>query len=262
MPLDKVLAGIGTALAPIGGSIGSAMLQQHYALKNWRLANEYNSPKNQVARNKEAGLPLAAMFSGGAGSQSQTPSTPNVDPSLGVARGMEQQFMLSMQRKQKELLDAQIYTEKGRGQREWVNAFRDTIARDREHQLFQYDSKIGENDLNPLGQQSNLIQGIVRERKLKDAELYSKTVANNLQDIEYKVKDDLFKSGKISERNYEELQRIILDNELIRKHIEEKENQLKFARAVIKHIEESPSGITAWKAILLNLAKGVFGGVR
>lgn len=102
------LGGAALGAIPVIGSMGSAMLQQHYALKNWHRTNAYNHPREQVKRNKEAGLPLAAMFSGSGGSTSQAPSTPNIDPSLGTAQGLEKYFTNRMQKKQIELIDQQI----------------------------------------------------------------------------------------------------------------------------------------------------------
>lgn len=124
MPITEVLAGIGAAASPIIGSIGSAALQRKWALQDWNRVNAYNHPKEQVKRNSEAGLPLAAMFSQG-GSTSSAPSQTSVDPTLGTAQGLEKFFTNRMQRKQVELIDQQIREQGAKadiieGERNWL----------------------------------------------------------------------------------------------------------------------------------------------
>lgn len=94
------------AISPIA-SIGAAALQRNWALKDWHRQNEYNSPKQQINRNKQAGLPLAAMFSQGGSTSSDVRAT-QVDPSLGTARGIEAFQSNRLQRKQLQLMDEQI----------------------------------------------------------------------------------------------------------------------------------------------------------
>lgn len=95
---SNLLAGI-----PVLGSLISGFIQRDWAKRD----REYNSPKNQVARLREAGLPLASMFSGGAGGQTQTRGS-ELDPSLGTAQGLDKYFTNRMTRKQLQLMDEQI----------------------------------------------------------------------------------------------------------------------------------------------------------
>lgn len=105
-PVDPVSAA--SLVVPTIGAIGSSLLQRKWALKDWHMQNEYNSPKAQVARLKEAGLPLATMFGGQGGSTSSDVQSTNVDPTMGSAKGLEAYMQNRMQKKQAELIDAQI----------------------------------------------------------------------------------------------------------------------------------------------------------
>lgn len=105
---DKsILPGILSTL-PVIGSIGAAALSRRWAQKDLQQQNLYNSPKQQIERLKEAGLPLASMFSGSGGSQSEQPRQTQIDPSLGAAKGLEQYYIGTMQKKQLQLITEQI----------------------------------------------------------------------------------------------------------------------------------------------------------
>lgn len=104
MPVGDLIA----AAIPSIGSLGAAAIQRRWAIKDWERVNNYNLPKNQVKRLRDAGLPLASMFSGSGGSTSSDVRGTEIDPSLGTARGIEHYAMLRMQRKQLRLMDEQI----------------------------------------------------------------------------------------------------------------------------------------------------------
>lgn len=108
MPDPSTLATIATSAIPSIGSIGAAALQRNWALKDWNRVNAYNHPKEQVSRLRQAGLPLASMFSGSGGSTSSAPNTPSIDPTLGTAKGLDSYFTNQLTRKQVQLLDEQI----------------------------------------------------------------------------------------------------------------------------------------------------------
>lgn len=93
---------------PVVGGIAAAALQRSWALKDWHRQNAYNHPSQQIARLKEAGLPLASMFSGSGGSTSSDVRNSEVDPTLGSAQGLQTFMINRLQRKQIELLDQQI----------------------------------------------------------------------------------------------------------------------------------------------------------
>ena len=111
-------AGGGAAYAPILGSLGSTLLQNaaNYALaqgqrshdvRMWQLQNEYNSPKNQVSRLRQAGLNPGLNQSVGTGENAnhaggQTAPVADFSP---IAQGMRDSVDLYQQ---KRMQDAQI----------------------------------------------------------------------------------------------------------------------------------------------------------
>lgn len=108
MPLP-ILAALGAASIPVAGSLGAAAMQRKWALKDWDRINAYNHPGQQIKRLKEAGLPLASMFSGSGGSTSSDIRQSEVDPSLGTASGVDRYFSTRLQQQQLELMKAQTY---------------------------------------------------------------------------------------------------------------------------------------------------------
>lgn len=186
MPFGSDLA---LSTIPTLGSLGAAAIQRNWALKDWQRVNEYNHPKNQIARNKEAGLPLAAMFSQGGSTSSDVRST-NVDPTLGTAKGLENFFTNRMQKKQLELLEDQIYTEKGRGQIAWkeagLKANELTLSNDR----LQYEINAeGSDRVAPAYQPpSNQVQSMIRDRQTKDIEKFIKSNQNRMLQLERDIK--------------------------------------------------------------------------
>ena len=110
--------GGGAAYAPILGSLGSTLLQNaaNYALaqgqrshdvRMWQMQNEYNSPRNQVARLRQAGLNPGLNSSVGTGENANSAggqTAPVMDFSP-IAQGMRDSVDLYQQ---KRMQDAQI----------------------------------------------------------------------------------------------------------------------------------------------------------
>lgn len=74
-------AGINLGTSALNGllSFGMAKYQNKLAIQNWQMQNEYNSPKNQMARFAEAGLnPNLIYGSGNPGNASSAPDASNV----------------------------------------------------------------------------------------------------------------------------------------------------------------------------------------
>lgn len=190
MPLGAVLAGIGQVAGPIAGSIGAAALQRKWALQDWNRVNAYNHPKEQVRRNAEAGLPLAAMFSGSGGSTSSDVGSSNVDPTLGSAQGINNYMQHQMQKKQRELIDAQIYTEQGRGQTAWKEAALKANELTRDLDRLQYDINAEGKDTVAPGYMppSNQVQGMVRERQMQEARLFVERNINHFKQIDFNLR--------------------------------------------------------------------------
>lgn len=111
---------------PIVGSLLGNIFQRSQARADQERANIYASPKSQVERLKEAGLGHGFLLTGrGPGGQSAPIAGPQIDPTLGTAKSLETHFTSTMQQKQLELMDAEIYnkTQDGRvkaGQADWM----------------------------------------------------------------------------------------------------------------------------------------------
>lgn len=115
MPIGVAGAGLIGAGVGAATSLGATALQQQYNLKNWNRTNAYNSPKEQLARIKAAGLNPNAMYTANKGGLTSTApdlKTPNVDPSLGTQGGMSQWMQSAMLKKQMEVQDAEIENKK------------------------------------------------------------------------------------------------------------------------------------------------------
>jgi len=67
---------------PILGAILSAAFGGIFSSAQTMAANKYNSPKSQLRRLREAGLPQAFLYSGRVNTQSEVPSL-SIDPDLG-----------------------------------------------------------------------------------------------------------------------------------------------------------------------------------
>lgn len=179
MPFGEDLA---LGVIPSIGSLGAAALQRNWALKDWNRVNEYNHPKNQVKRNTEAGLPLAAMFARGGSTSSDVRST-QVDPTLGTGKGLEAFMQSRMQKKQLELLESQIRTEQARGEVEWKNAGlkANELTLSNDALAYQINAE-GKNTVAPAYQPpSNQVQSLVLDKRAKEAETKTKEVIADLQ---------------------------------------------------------------------------------
>lgn len=170
MPGEELLGAL-----PVVGAIGSAALQQRYALKNWNRQNAYNTPKAQIQRLKEAGLPLATMFGGSGGSSSSPIPTPNVDPTLGAAEGLQKGMMASMQKKQLELLDQELRSKTA-----------DADIREMERDFLSYRTIDGteQKDFEPQFGDTNFVQGERRKRALQESQLGAQKAITGLKEIE------------------------------------------------------------------------------
>lgn len=97
MPFEDLLPGLIGAAIPGIGAQAAAKQQRRWALEDLQAQNLYNSPKEQLRRLREAGLPAAAFFSGGVSSQSDQPRATDIDPTLGLAKGMDNFFLNRIQ---------------------------------------------------------------------------------------------------------------------------------------------------------------------
>lgn len=89
-----------TGMIPSLINFGSGLLQRHWAKKDLKEQNAYNSPQAQLGRLEDANLPAASFFSGGVSNQSEQPRQTEL-PKLDYQQTRLQQKQLLM-------LDAQI----------------------------------------------------------------------------------------------------------------------------------------------------------
>jgi len=90
--LSSILASLGNALFGVGSTISQ---------------NKYNSPKAQLRRLREAGLPLTYMYQGKVNTQSTAPQL-SLEPTLGTAKKLELHQQNEMNQGRLREIDAQI----------------------------------------------------------------------------------------------------------------------------------------------------------
>lgn len=95
MPIGPLL----TTLAPLAAQFAAGQIQRAQSQGDIARQNAYNSPAQQVARLREAGLPFAAYEKGQAGNQSALPET---------NKGLGSYITSQTQLKQLEILKAEI----------------------------------------------------------------------------------------------------------------------------------------------------------
>lgn len=112
MPIDPITI---AALVSAGGGLIDRFISRGDIAKQ----NAYNSPTQQVARLKEAGLPMAALTGGVAGNQSQLPE------GAGFKEAVSKYQSTSMQGKQLEILKAEArlknaQADESEARRDWL----------------------------------------------------------------------------------------------------------------------------------------------
>lgn len=155
-----------------------------------REQNEYNSPANQLARIKEAGLPAAAYF-GGSQSAGNQMNIPDTDTKIGesVKGGIDTYIQASMQKKQLELIQAQI--DKTNADKDNVNVQTDIqtvnydLLRDK---AYNYDLASGDGLTGTAIGGSNQIANAIREQEIKKATNYLVNNQGKAIDLEMDIK--------------------------------------------------------------------------
>lgn len=223
--------GFGADLAlsaiPSFGAIGAAALQRHWAIKDWNRVNAYNHPKAQIGRLKEAGLPLASMFSGSGGSTSTDVRGSSVDPTLGAAAGLQAYFQNRLQKKQLLLLDAQIRAENAdadqkEGYAAWLKKQTKGLdGTDTTNQAYSLD----------LDRDTKESQNIIKENEAF------------ISNIEAEVKSQLHTEGKLTDEFLAKLTHILNSNKLLEQQFQDRELFLEMNRQVIRDIIEGGTGL-------------------
>ncbi|WNK12601.1 MAG: DNA pilot protein [Microvirus sp.] len=131
MPLLETISTLGAlATSPFNYAAQNAQLnkQRAWAVEDRDYQNKYNTPRAQVARNRAAGLPLAALFSGaGAGGQSDQPRGTTIQPELRSERSIEGFNQTRMNNAQLELVREN--TRQARAEADIAEAERDSKLR-------------------------------------------------------------------------------------------------------------------------------------
>lgn len=188
---------------PSIGSLGAAAIQRNWALKDWNRVNAYNTPKEQVKRLREAGLPLATMFGGQGGSTASPVDTTQVDPTLGTARGLEAHFTNRMQRKQLELMDQDLRVKTAEadikeGERNWKLSMTPDLL---------YGSQPGIDT-------SNLEQTLNIQKETANFQRLYEGAKNQIEQVAMRVQEMLEKEGVLAEKQRQEIKNMIVNMNL------------------------------------------------
>lgn len=239
----QTLGSIGLSAIPVVGGVAAAALQRSWALKDLAAQNRYNSPAESIKRHREAGLPLASMFSGGVGSQSEQPRTTNVDPTLGTAKGLETYFQNRLQKMQIQLLEEQVNKTR-------IEA--SSIGQDANQKALVnkwLSSKVDDPTLEPINQ----FRLLDTDRNMKQLQEFYQRNENKLKDIEVRVQEDLERSGTLTETPKKQLLQIINDIRLQGQRI----NVGKVMDTLIKQMEKG--GMSTGEAFIHSIITGLVG---
>lgn len=219
----------------IGGALGN-LIQRKQSQKDIERQNEYNSPKAQLARMREAGLPMAAM-TGVSSSQASLPMT-----NEGVAKGISGYFATAAAKKQLELLDAQI-----------KNTQVSTLKTAEEANRVAYDLQLDQIDPEQG-------QPVSYKWRMMNLDYQMKQVAKEIQqnskeisDLDLKVHRELTEDGTISSITRNQLQGMINGVELGRMQI----NKGKALDTLIEIMKQG--GIKLHEAILMAIMQSQIG---
>lgn len=219
-------------LGSIVGSLGSAAISRRWAIKDLKAQNEYNSPRAQVKRLKQAGLPLATMFGGQGGSTSDQPRSSEIDPSLGAARGMENYFQNRMQKAQLQLIDQQL--------RE-ATAGADLKEGERDWYLNQKEKDQGWTVL-----EDNQERMLRNKRDRESSEAFIAGFESTMKGIESSVKEALNTQGKLYDSQIADLD---LKLTQIAKNNQDILNMSEFIKMKDRVLKDIGKGGTGWQGI-------------
>lgn len=200
MPWKEILGALPIAGDLIGGTIDRMQSRRDIAKQN-----AYNEPRAQLARLREAGLPMAAMIGGqGGGLQSALPHTSGKSSTGNISNFISSQ----MQLKQLEILKAEIRSKNSEA--DLNEAERDVLLGRRG------ETRRGTNLANSLESRVGIEQAEEKSRGFEN--VIKETEASNVRT----------KTTLENNRAVAEIAKILKDTELIDKHIvgAEYENQI------------------------------------
>lgn len=208
MPFDPTFLG---GPLTVGASLGAAAIQRNWALKDWHRQNEYNLPINQVKRNRDAGLPLAAMFSQG-GSTSTDVRSSEVDPTLGVAQGIQQYQQNRLLRKQLQMLDEEIGIKEAEKVIAQVAANK---AMDEDRYYHQNKGKEIEPGLIQVEVGNRREDSLAMSMREQEAQTQTKEITASLQSIINETQKELAEKGYLTADFISKLKHTIHTNKLL-----------------------------------------------
>lgn len=171
-----------------GGALLGSLFGRKNALKDRAHAEEYYHPKAQVERLKEAGLSPGMLYDSRAAGQSITPGVQEIN--TGGSEGVAAYTQTRMQNQQFRLMEEEIRYKAAEA--DLKNAERDILLReqvDGNTNMFVDTDWMGGN---------MMAQGMVRERRIREAQLQAASIENELGEINVDVQRDLNEKGYLT----------------------------------------------------------------
>lgn len=251
MPFWDTVGKIGEDLLPaipVVGNVISSAIQRGQSRRDIERQNEYNSPKNQLARLREAGLPAATMLGGSyVNAQTDLPQVSNLDPTLGTAKGIEtfmqnriQKQQIQTMRQEMDLRDATI--QKTRAEADVATGFAEWM-------------KLKDNDVSDNSGKTNAARKYSAELKTGVATAAIKDLEVGLKGIEYEV------SSKSAEDRIStiaaKLTNILVSNDRLRQIIDLDKARQTVTESLNEYLKgDQANGFMAWiSALLLKMMK-------
>lgn len=216
---------------------------QHFSDRNAiNRQNRYNDPASQVARLREAGLPLSALDgTAQAGNQSNTPQS-----HIGETANEISKFTGTMvQRKQLELMEAQIEATKATTRK--TNEEGQKIMN--ENQIYTMDPTAG--DPVSYGARTATL-----ETKGRELDNFLKDNERRLRAINLMIQEDLARDGTIQKITRQQLVNLALQTSLYRQQFRTIHAATAAANTLIDSMEKSGGKMTSAEAFFHQLLSG------
>lgn len=238
-------------LIPAMAGLGSAAMSAGAVNR----MNRYNDPRAQLQRLNAAGLPFAAFAQGQAGSQSSLPDTSGV--AEGINQGAANFMMNRMQKKQIELIDEQIKTQKALERKTWSDAlFSHSQARVASAEADEKLSEYGSINEKP----SNLAFLMGKEREIKELEVFTKKYDNEIKRIDSLFKSEAYQSGKLTKQLDAEIDGLLLRNDLARQQFKDNQTRTVARNEIIDRMKKN--GLSVGEALVIQIMNALTGGLK
>lgn len=236
--MDKPWWQYGLEAIPFVGPIVGGAIDSGRNKRAIERQNEYNHPKNQVQRIREAGLPYAALTGSTSGNQSQVQE---IAPS-GIREGIQDYVSTTMNRKQIELIQAQ--TEAAQAQARKTDVEANTAA---------YDLQLRQTDpttTDPVSYGARMAQF---EYEIKKANSIISQNQEYISTIDKNIKKELYEDGTLSTITRKQLEALI--GAITRQNQEI--NKARVMDTVIEYVKKD--GIKLHEALILAITTGQIG---